>query len=271
MNIAKLVSEAWKKLPPEERELWEERARKDKARYEIEKSLYDGPWKVPARARTPKNPDAPKRPMSAFLAFSNKRRATVKAENPDASNAELSKILSRKWKEAPEDVKKTYVDEEAELRQKYHEAMAEWRRKEKEAKILRDKEREDRAMEILNEVEHHCSENTGSESLESTSEPIRGRKLPPGETSISTAEIQRARARTEELFLGARQAPGETIGISSSLPPLPRSMDETLMARTIQADAIDRLRATIGVNVSNTYRSALLAAYAGGKRQRCSE
>ena len=149
-NVAKLVSEAWKKLPAEEKAHWEERARKDKVRYEIEKSLYSGPWKVAAgRGRTPKDPDAPKRPMSAFLAFSNKRRASVKADNPDATNAELSKILSKMWKEAPEDVRSNYVKQEADLRQQYHVSMAVWRRKEKEIKDARDKQREDMALEIL--------------------------------------------------------------------------------------------------------------------------
>ena len=61
---------------------------KDKARYEVEKAMYKGPWKVPANRRTPKDPTAPKRPMSAFLAFSNKRRAALKRQHPDATNAD---------------------------------------------------------------------------------------------------------------------------------------------------------------------------------------
>ena len=47
-----MVSKAWKTLPEEEREKWEEMARKDKARYETEKSLYKGPWKVPINTKT---------------------------------------------------------------------------------------------------------------------------------------------------------------------------------------------------------------------------
>ncbi|OEU09653.1 non-histone protein, partial [Fragilariopsis cylindrus CCMP1102] len=39
-EIAKMVSKAWKTLPEDEREKWEEMARKDKVRYETEKSLY---------------------------------------------------------------------------------------------------------------------------------------------------------------------------------------------------------------------------------------
>ena len=58
-----MVSEAWRELNPEEKEVWEKKARKDKARYEVEKAMYKGPWKVPANKRTPKDPSAPKRPM----------------------------------------------------------------------------------------------------------------------------------------------------------------------------------------------------------------
>ena len=58
-----MVSEAWRELNPEDKEVWEKKARKDKARYEVEKAMYKGPWKVPANKRTPKDPSAPKRPM----------------------------------------------------------------------------------------------------------------------------------------------------------------------------------------------------------------
>jgi len=57
--------------------------------------MYKGPWKVPANKRTPKDPSAPKRPMSAFLAFSNGRRADLKRQNPNATNSDLSKVSAR--------------------------------------------------------------------------------------------------------------------------------------------------------------------------------
>lgn len=134
-------------MDSEEREIWEERARQDKARYEMERSLYKGPWKVPANKRTPKDPSAPKRPMSAFLAFSNKRRAGLKRETPDATNADLSKMLSKQWKELEPELKKKYMDEEADLRAKYKVAMSAWRKKVAEEKKAERKEREAMAMQ----------------------------------------------------------------------------------------------------------------------------
>lgn len=148
-NIAKLVSVAWKELSPEDRELWEEMARKDKARFEVEKSLYTGPWKVPAKKRSQKDPNAPKRPMSAFLAYSHAKRAEVKKKNQNMNNAEISRVLAQMWKGAPEEEKKDHIEKEYNLRQKYLSEIAVWR--ENTEKELNDqrKHREDIAMKTV--------------------------------------------------------------------------------------------------------------------------
>ena len=121
-------------MSAEEKDVWETKAKNDKTRYEFEKSMYKGPWKVPANKRTPKDPTAPKRPMSAFLAFSNKRRAPLKREHPDSTNSDLSKMLSISWKQAPDNVRKQYTEEEADLRERYKVEMAKWRKKTAEEK-----------------------------------------------------------------------------------------------------------------------------------------
>lgn len=108
--------------------------------------MYKGPWKVLANKRTPKDPSAPKRPMSAFLAFSNKRRAGLKREHPEATNADLSKMLSKTWREAPDELRKKYTDEEAELRSHYKVEMAKWRKKVADERKQERTEREDLAM-----------------------------------------------------------------------------------------------------------------------------
>lgn len=145
-EIAKLVSEAWRELAPEEKAKWEAEAQKDKARYEVEKAMYKGPWKIPANKRAPKDPSAPKRPMSAFLSYSNKLRASLKKQNPNATNADLSKMLSITWKQLSDEERKKFMDEEAELRAKYKVEMAEWRQKHAEEKRAERMEREALAL-----------------------------------------------------------------------------------------------------------------------------
>jgi len=131
--------------------------------------MYKGPWKVPANKRTPKDPTAPKRPMSAFLAFSNKRRAGLKRENPDATNADLSKMLSVTWKEAPDELRKKYMEEEAALRATYKVEMAKWRKKAADEKKTERQEREAIAMEAAearqNEVATGVPVGTNSQAI----------------------------------------------------------------------------------------------------------
>jgi hypothetical protein len=123
-----MVSDAWRNMGSEEREVYDDLAREDKARYEKEKANYQGPLGG-AGTKKVKDPNAPKRPMSAFLAFANSRRGEVKGCNPDCSNGEISKLLSVMWKEADEDIKKKYRDNEAAFWAAYKINIAEYRKK----------------------------------------------------------------------------------------------------------------------------------------------
>jgi len=128
-DVAKIVSEQWRNLTPSERAVWDEKARVDKERFMIEKQLYRGPWKVASPDECKKDPSAPKRPMSSFLSYSNGKRAAVKAQNPHYSNADISKALSKMWKEAPQEERDFHINKEAALRKKYKEDIIAWREK----------------------------------------------------------------------------------------------------------------------------------------------
>ena len=121
-EVAKLVSQAWKDLSDKSRSYWLELGRKDRQRYDREKAAYKGPWKVPDM----KDPKAPKRPMSAFLSFSNERRKAVVKENPNMSGTEISRALSEMWRECPTDIKQIYQEKESVARQKYKKDREIW-------------------------------------------------------------------------------------------------------------------------------------------------
>ena len=125
------MSLEWKKLSPDERKEYDELAREDRVRYDMEKKLYTGSWRVLAHKRTRKDPTAPKRPMSAFLSFSQSKRVSVREENPNLDNGEVSRVLAKMWKEAPESERTIFIEEELRLRQQYKLAIAEWRSKNK--------------------------------------------------------------------------------------------------------------------------------------------
>lgn len=163
-NVAKMVSEAWKNLSTEERDIWDEKARSDKERFEMEKSLYDGPWKVPA-TKSSKDPNAPKRPMSAFLAYSNSKRSAVKRENPGLTNAEVSRVLASLWRNADEMEKKKFIDEEFALRQKYKTSIADWRASEENEKDLLRRAREEMALRTVEAHKRQLEDENSGEAL----------------------------------------------------------------------------------------------------------
>lgn len=75
-----------------------------------------------------KDPNTPKRPMSAFLAFSNERRKVIVEENPQLSGSEISSALSKLWKECPYEVKQQYREREAKERSIYKKQRVAWKK-----------------------------------------------------------------------------------------------------------------------------------------------
>eukprot|EP00934_Nitzschia_sp_Nitz4_P009101 Nitzschia sp. Nitz4//scaffold4_size323378//217227//219427//NITZ4_000684-RA/size323378-snap-gene-0.464-mRNA-1//-1//CDS//3329553471//9091//frame0 len=136
VNITKLVAEAWRTISPEDKANYEKLAFDDKQRYEKELLNYkdESGNVIPPKKRS-KDPNAPKRPMSAFLAFANSRRAEVKANHPKGTNGEISKLLSKMWKELSEEDQKEYREKEAVLWSAYREEMKAWRRKNDKRRI----------------------------------------------------------------------------------------------------------------------------------------
>jgi hypothetical protein len=125
-EVLKIVAEEWKQLSDRDRAYWDEEARNDKVRFVREKKDYTGPWLLPKR-RAKKHPLAPKRPMSAFLKYSQQKRPMVKASNPDMSNTDVSRLLGEMWREASAAEKAPYVEGEKSERAKYNASVKKWR------------------------------------------------------------------------------------------------------------------------------------------------
>ena len=118
-------------MKPEDRAVWDEKDRLDKERFEVEKALYTGPWKIPVKQKSQKDPGAPKRPMSSFLSYSNSKRSEIKRTHPGISNSDASKLLAKMWKEALCEEKREHIEREERLREIYKREIAEYRNKKK--------------------------------------------------------------------------------------------------------------------------------------------
>ncbi|XVE49689.1 hypothetical protein DITRI_Ditri01bG0101400 [Diplodiscus trichospermus] len=73
-----------------------------------------------------KDPNAPKRPPTAFFLFMDDFRKLYKEANPDAKGVTgVAKEGGEKWKSMSEEEKKPYVDKAAELKAEYEKALEE--------------------------------------------------------------------------------------------------------------------------------------------------
>jgi hypothetical protein len=74
-----------------------------------------------------RDPDAPKRPASAYMLWLNDNRASIKDEllttNPDAKITDVTKRAGKLWNELSDDEKAPFQTASEELREKYHDAM----------------------------------------------------------------------------------------------------------------------------------------------------
>ncbi len=103
----KLLGEEWKKLSDEDKVPYEEQAEEDKQRYRKEMENYTPPSddddsdsddgggkkKKAKRAKKDKDPNAPKKPLNAYMLYGNSVRSQIREENPDLSMPEVVSFM----------------------------------------------------------------------------------------------------------------------------------------------------------------------------------
>lgn len=69
------------------------------------------PGKRKRATHEPKDPNAPRRPQTAYMIFTNEMRKTIREEHPDKSISERAKIISKLWSEIDAEKKKVSCTE----------------------------------------------------------------------------------------------------------------------------------------------------------------
>lgn len=73
-----------------------------------------------------KDPNAPKRGLSAYMFFANEQRDTVREENPGISFGQVGKVLGDKWKALNEKQRAPYEAKAAADKKRYEEEKAKY-------------------------------------------------------------------------------------------------------------------------------------------------
>lgn len=126
-EFSKKCAEKWKAMSAKEKRRFEEMAEKDKARFEHEMAeMPQGAKGVKGgkRKRT-KDPNAPKRSLSAFFFFCNEERPKVKAVYPSYGVGDTAKELGKRWEVCPN--KSKFESFAVKDKQRYEQEMAVYR------------------------------------------------------------------------------------------------------------------------------------------------
>jgi len=116
-EFAKKCAERWKTMTEKEKVKFQQMAEDDKKRYDVEMQSYVPPAAAMAaanksmpksRQKKKKDPNAPKRSMSAFFWFSQDERKKVREKNPNYGVGEVAKELGRRWADADATLKSKY-------------------------------------------------------------------------------------------------------------------------------------------------------------------
>jgi high mobility group protein B2 len=124
------LAQQYKELPEKEMKKWEMKAAEEKERYQDEMKGYV-PTEDPSGGagggrkgkKAKKDPNAPKRNMSAFFLYSVSARPQVKEENPEASFGDIARLISQKFKALPEKERKKWDKKAADDKIRYQREM----------------------------------------------------------------------------------------------------------------------------------------------------
>uniref|UniRef100_A0A4Y0BJ98 HMG box domain-containing protein n=1 Tax=Anopheles funestus TaxID=62324 RepID=A0A4Y0BJ98_ANOFN len=132
-EFSRKCAERWKTMLDKEKQRFHEMAEKDKARYELEMQSYVPPkGAVVGRGKKRKqfkDPNAPKRSLSAFFWFCHDERNKVKALNPEYGVGDIAKELGRKWSDMDAEIKQKYEQMAEKDKQRYEQEMTEYKLK----------------------------------------------------------------------------------------------------------------------------------------------
>ena len=122
------VANRWKTVV--DRSKYEKEAAADKERYQEEMENYSPPPKAPGasgaasakKVRAKKDPNAPKRALSAYIIFAMEEGKKARAEDPSLSATDVMKLMGQRWAACKD--KATYEAMSAKDKERYAKEMS---------------------------------------------------------------------------------------------------------------------------------------------------
>ncbi|EGD82590.1 hypothetical protein PTSG_03243 [Salpingoeca rosetta] len=129
-EVAKLIGAQWRQLTDEQKKPYNDMARTDRERYKEAMKNYvptPGFEEGGRRRKKKKDPNAPKKPKSAYFVFAETRRDALRAQYPEDRVSDTAKRTGEEWRGMTEEQKRPFQLKAQELKQEYDQAVAEYK------------------------------------------------------------------------------------------------------------------------------------------------
>jgi len=163
-----------------------------------------GGWpKGKKRKKSLKDVNAPRQPLTGYVRFMNERRDRVRADNPNLSFSEITKLLGSEWSKLQQIEKQRYLEEAEKDKERYQKELEAYHQTEAYKLFVKKQAASKRKAEGLDEVESSAvNGNAASDTLdiESHRDDEDARDLPTFDIPIFTEEfLDHNKAREAEL------------------------------------------------------------------------
>ncbi|KAL9642794.1 hypothetical protein ABK040_009869 [Willaertia magna] len=179
-EVSKVLGQRWNALTKEQKQTYLDRTKDDMQKYKKDMEVYkqnksesegeeeDDNKKKRKRKTTKKkktDPDAPKRPLTSYMLFSQEQRKKIVQETPEIKVTEVAKKVGALWKQLSAEQKQPYIDKAEELKKQYKVLKEEYdKNKKEESEEEEDKKKKKKKDESEDDQEESDEESEDEES-----------------------------------------------------------------------------------------------------------
>lgn len=137
-EFSKQCGIAWGKMDDSEKEQFVKMSERDRKRHENEMRNYQPPPPsydsdsddegATRKKKKKKDPNAPKRPITAYFFFASDVRPQIRKENPDLAITEIASLIGQQWRGLTSADKKEYEASASKDKERYDREMAAYHR-----------------------------------------------------------------------------------------------------------------------------------------------
>ncbi|ETO25247.1 hypothetical protein RFI_11891 [Reticulomyxa filosa] len=160
------------------------------------KTVESESWGRFRKNKKTKDPNAPKKPQSAYFLFINDRRPKLKETHPDKKVTEMSKLLGAEWKDLSADKKKKWEEKAETLKAEYQKKLEAYKKTDSYKKYQDELKKQKKSKKKIEESDEESESEKSSD--EDTKRKAKKNPKPKRKAKEESSEEEEEESSEEE-------------------------------------------------------------------------